>query len=325
MYWRRFPVSSIPFNDSKAFELWLRTRWTEKDMLIDMYLQNGRFPADRGVDQTPNGTTRRGAGYIETEIKAFHWYEFLQIFAPIGLFGLVLYAFYGALPGNFLNYFQTPAVLEKLKLFQKQIMGSQAKLLAGPEGKAAKAWGSEIMRLQNTATSMARGNPAKKALFRGTTPQQVKALATTTKSAHVQAAGQQQQNGTKPKIQRLLIEAKPAPKKLEVRPAMKSVPKKLEAKKKLATKPVHTTAQKKLVPQTPVTAAQKKLVQQTPVVTKQMKSQPPKLPAKKAAVAPSIVSTASSKPKKLEIKPKPQTKSSKKSTVRPAPNKIAQT
>ena len=306
MYWRRFAVSSIPFNDSKAFELWLRTRWTEKDRLIEIYLRTGRFPADDGVDKTPDGRIRRGAGYIETEIKAFHWYEFLQIFAPIGLFGLVLYAFYGALPGNFLNYFQRPAVLEKLRLFQKQIMGSQTKLLAGPEGKAAKAWGNELMRLQNTATSMARGPPARKTLLNATAPGHVKAHMTKTKSTQ-----SQQQNATKPKPQRLLLEGKPAPKKLEVRPATKSATKKLEPKKKLESKTTHTTAQTKLV-------------RQTPVVAKQVKTQPPKLPAKKAAKASSTVSTASSKPKKLEIKPQPQMNLGKQPVIRPASTKTAQ-
>ena len=314
MYWRRFPVSSIPFNDSRAFELWLRTRWTEKDRLIEIYLRTGRFPADDGVDKAPGGQTRRGAGYIETEIKAFRWYEFLQIFAPIGLFGLVLYAFYGALPGNFLNYFQTPAVLDKLRLFQKQIMGSQTELLAGPEGKAAKAWGNELMRLQKTATSMARGPAAQKALLNGATPQHVKALGKATKRAPVQAAKTQQQNATQPKPQRLLLEAKPPPKKLEVRSATKSVTNKVEPIKKLETKPTHT-------------AAQKKVVQQTRVVAKQVKAQLPKLPPKKAATASSTISTASPKPKKLEVKSKSksQTKLGKQPNVRPATKKIAQT
>lgn len=70
----------------------------EKDALIEAYYRNGRFPADRGAHKTPEGRIVRGAGHIETEIKSNYWYEFLQIFAPVGLLALVLYMFYNALP-----------------------------------------------------------------------------------------------------------------------------------------------------------------------------------------------------------------------------------
>ena len=93
MYWRRFKTSSIPVNDPVAFEIWLRARWMEKDRLLEIFAQTGHFPAD---------TEAGGSGYIETQVKAFRWYEFLQIFAPIGLFALVLYSFYGQLPKSFL-------------------------------------------------------------------------------------------------------------------------------------------------------------------------------------------------------------------------------
>lgn len=46
MYWRRFKVSEIPMDDAKAFEIWLRDRWTEKDDLIELFVQQGRFPAN---------------------------------------------------------------------------------------------------------------------------------------------------------------------------------------------------------------------------------------------------------------------------------------
>ena len=93
MYWRRFATSSIPVNDPVAFEIWLRARWMEKDRLLDIFVQTGHFPADMA---------KGGSGYTETQVKAFRWYEFLQIFAPVGLFALVLYSFYGQLPKSFL-------------------------------------------------------------------------------------------------------------------------------------------------------------------------------------------------------------------------------
>lgn len=103
MYWRRFDVWSIPADDDRAFDNWLRARWIEKDQLLEHYQKTGRFPADTGVDELPDGRKRRGAGYIETEIKPNNWYEYLQIFAPVGLLALVLYMFYGGLPKRFMK------------------------------------------------------------------------------------------------------------------------------------------------------------------------------------------------------------------------------
>lgn len=103
MYWRRFRVKDIPFQSEKAFELWLNARWREKDLLIENYLIHGRFPADTGVSKTPTGQVKRGSGHLEVEIKSGHWYEFLQIFAPMGILAMVLYCFYGALPQKFFN------------------------------------------------------------------------------------------------------------------------------------------------------------------------------------------------------------------------------
>ncbi|KAI4159645.1 MAG: hypothetical protein LQ342_006412 [Letrouitia transgressa] len=98
MYWRRFDVSSIPVDNDKAFDNWLRARWIEKDQLLQYYQKTGHFPADKGVSKLTDGRIVRGAGYIETEIKPNRWYEYLQIFAPVGLLALILYMFYGALP-----------------------------------------------------------------------------------------------------------------------------------------------------------------------------------------------------------------------------------
>lgn len=141
MFWRRFAISSIPVDDSKAFELWLRARWHEKDRLIESYHRTGRFPADDGVDKGPDGKTRRGAGFIETEIKPTHWYEFMQVFAPIGLLALVLYSFYGALPKRLWKAMNKRAVkqvvLDRIEAVQQaQIKARAPKQLTGPALKA---------------------------------------------------------------------------------------------------------------------------------------------------------------------------------------------
>ena len=95
MYWRRFPVTSIPVSDTKAFEAWILQRWQEKEDLLEGYLQTGRFPADQGVgyshpavpkiDEKDQGEAKRpqtplGAGFIETQVQLGNWYEIADIF-----------------------------------------------------------------------------------------------------------------------------------------------------------------------------------------------------------------------------------------------------
>lgn len=262
----------------------------EKDALIDMYLRTGRFPADKGVDKTADGKTRRGAGYIETEIKAFHWYEFLQAFAPIGLFALILYTFYGALPGNFLKFFNRPAILDKVKLFQKQIMGTHKKLLTGPE---AKAWSNEMFRLKKTAaniTSTSTKPPARKAITNGTSstvasPRLI--AAPKSQSTQANATKMQPQAVAKPKSSSAGQPVKPALKKPLVKPLAKPAPKKLRPKKiEIKQKPV---------------AAAKKSAAKQPALTQSTKAAPPKLPPQKP-VNGSAAKSDTSAPKKLEIR-----------------------
>ncbi len=140
MYWRRFRVSSIPLDDPKTFELWLRSRWIEKDKFIEDYLRTGRFPADHGTSKNSKGETIRGAGHIEAEIKPKYWYEFLQVFAPIGLFALVLYMFYGALPTELLNKIKSidqKTVIKQIDAYQKgQIKIPNQKQLKAAAAKA---------------------------------------------------------------------------------------------------------------------------------------------------------------------------------------------
>ena len=144
MHWRKFAVKSMPLDNDRAFELWLRARWMEKDALIEYWYKHGHFPADRGVDKGPNGR-RRAAGLVESEIKAFRWYEFLQIFAPVGVLAMVLYSFYGALPKQI------------LKSIEKQSLLSQEGLMKAvkfniPENKVQRAPPSAVGKVTAAKT-----------------------------------------------------------------------------------------------------------------------------------------------------------------------------
>ena len=91
MHWRRFAVSTIPIDDTKEFEEWLRQRWIEKDELLEHYVQTGRFPADDEEGPSVNGgKVVKGAGHIETEVQSASPIEFLQIFLPVMALGLVI-------------------------------------------------------------------------------------------------------------------------------------------------------------------------------------------------------------------------------------------
>jgi hypothetical protein len=105
----------------------------EKDGLIEAYYRHGRFPADRGAHKTHDGKILRGAGHIETEIKSNYWYEFLQIFAPVGLFALVLYMFYNALPKTYTKSLNKQSVIKRAEELQRtQINIKKQQLLTSP-------------------------------------------------------------------------------------------------------------------------------------------------------------------------------------------------
>lgn len=129
MYWRRFKISTIPLDDINAFDIWLRARWAEKDVLMETYMRTGRFPADDGIDQTPEGETRRGAGFIETQVKPYKWYEILQVFAPIATFVIVLLYFYNiTLPLGVFDTIQDWAGYGEDEIKQKLRVGQAPKL-----------------------------------------------------------------------------------------------------------------------------------------------------------------------------------------------------
>lgn len=91
MYWRRIPVSSIPFDDLKVFEIWLRDQWQIKEDLLEGYARNGRFPADDGQNFESSKVVK-GAGFVETKVKLAHTYEIGQIFVVLGAFALIFFA-----------------------------------------------------------------------------------------------------------------------------------------------------------------------------------------------------------------------------------------
>ena len=176
MYWRRFRISSIPLDNPQQFELWLRLRWREKDKFIDHYLRTGRFPADTGSNNNHKGECLHGSGHIEAEIKPKYWYEFLQVFAPIGLFALVLYLFYGALPQQMVNKIKSV----DQKTVMKQIEAIQRGEIRVPETKdliatAPKDLQNKLKAVQNFAASQNTAPEkviaeAKKALPAGVLP-----------------------------------------------------------------------------------------------------------------------------------------------------------
>lgn len=88
MYWRRIAFSDIPINNAKGFETWLMGQWRIKDDLIEHYIQNGRFPADEGQNSS-SVDAKKGAGFIETEVKLAHAYEAGQIFVVLAAFALI--------------------------------------------------------------------------------------------------------------------------------------------------------------------------------------------------------------------------------------------
>ncbi|KAK3674166.1 hypothetical protein LTR78_006013 [Recurvomyces mirabilis] len=65
IYWRRFHLSSIPWQDFETFEQWLIDRWTEKEDLLRHFNQTGSFPS--------------AEGYVKTDIRLNSPVEFLQI------------------------------------------------------------------------------------------------------------------------------------------------------------------------------------------------------------------------------------------------------
>ena len=112
MHWRRFHISEIPIQNTKAFEVWLRNRWREKDYMLEYFQKHTRFPAENFwkdhlemSDRSSQGSQSirsvpRPAVQIETEVKSGNWNEFVKIFAPISSVLMALTVAYGANPAD---------------------------------------------------------------------------------------------------------------------------------------------------------------------------------------------------------------------------------
>ncbi|KAF2743823.1 1-acyl-sn-glycerol-3-phosphate acyltransferase gamma [Sporormia fimetaria CBS 119925] len=113
MHWRRFHIDSIPYQNSKAFEVWLRNRWREKDYMLEYFSRHNRFPADdfwkdhldmEAMSSKSGGRSIRSvakpAVRVETEVKSGNWNEFVKIFAPITSVMTALAVAYGASPND---------------------------------------------------------------------------------------------------------------------------------------------------------------------------------------------------------------------------------
>lgn len=98
MHFRRFKLSDIPIDDDKAFEVWLRNRWREKDYLLEHFARYDRFPEDSSWMIKQRQQKKKGpmsATIIATHIKSNSLEEFLSIFAPLSSVLMVLFMFYG--------------------------------------------------------------------------------------------------------------------------------------------------------------------------------------------------------------------------------------
>jgi 1-acyl-sn-glycerol-3-phosphate acyltransferase len=102
MHFRRFKIADIPIDNDKAFDVWLRNRWREKDYLLEHFAQYNRFPEDATWITKQQQVVRSGgkkvampAKAIETQIKSNSLEEFLSIFAPLSSVMTVLFLFYG--------------------------------------------------------------------------------------------------------------------------------------------------------------------------------------------------------------------------------------
>jgi hypothetical protein len=98
MHFRRFRISDIPIDNDKAFDVWLRNRWREKDYLLEHFVKYDRFPEDHEwIIKQKRAKTQRAqtAKFIETHIKSNNIEEFLSIFAPLSSVMTVLFLLNG--------------------------------------------------------------------------------------------------------------------------------------------------------------------------------------------------------------------------------------
>lgn len=165
MHWRRFHINSIPINHPKAFDVWLRNRWREKDYMLEYFTHNSRFPADDfwkeqlDLSETSSSSQSirsvpRGARTIETQVKSGNWNEFVKIFAPITSVIMALTLAYGASP----NDLPIPGGTEFIQQHMSALLGAGDAATKGPPGPeemdrlieaAAKASAAQTAEPQN--------------------------------------------------------------------------------------------------------------------------------------------------------------------------------
>lgn len=116
MYWRRWSVREIPYEDEDAFKAWLGERWREKDQLLQGFEERGEWLGDEvvvgwkkgGVVESgsgerkgevegeatpppsplslPRGLEKRregGVPVIETEVKLRYWWHAFDVFTVL--------------------------------------------------------------------------------------------------------------------------------------------------------------------------------------------------------------------------------------------------
>lgn len=86
MYYRRYKISEIPYQDDEQFERWLINRWREKDYILEYFYKFGNFPAEDPAKAILAADGKRKpvpAKAISTSVKGGGWDEFLSIFGPI--------------------------------------------------------------------------------------------------------------------------------------------------------------------------------------------------------------------------------------------------
>lgn len=82
IYWRRWAISEIPYEDEKEFEKWIQDRWYEKDELMDKFINEGKWSDEEEIEP------------LTVKVKLRSWIELLQVFSvPLNilLIGSLLY------------------------------------------------------------------------------------------------------------------------------------------------------------------------------------------------------------------------------------------
>jgi len=158
MHFRRFRIADIPIDNDKAFDVWLRNRWREKDYLLEHFVRYDRFPEDDKwlVRQQKKNTKKVGpqnAKFIETLIKSNNLEEFLSIFAPLTSVMTVLAVMNGTANPNDLLKLVSEATQQQQQVGLLQGAGSSKELQKTIE-KASAANMPNLTALQKTGSVM---------------------------------------------------------------------------------------------------------------------------------------------------------------------------